>query len=145
MAAVITTIPIRSCAAATVSFRSTSTCRDARRPPKRCSTACCCCRRRFAAPARSSADGFRAMDETLDKLGEMIAGALPGSVTGHGVAHGELTIGAIAGDIVKVATFLRDDERFQFWIIIDVTAVDWPGGDARVDVSCHFLRTNADP
>src|SRR2546430_17043877 len=37
----------------------------------RCSMACCCYRRRSAAPARSSADGFRAMDETLDKLGEM--------------------------------------------------------------------------
>ena len=44
------------------------------------------------------------MDETLDKFGEMIAGALPGSVTNHRVAHGELTISANADDIVKVAT-----------------------------------------
>ena len=59
-AAATTTIPIRWCAAATASCRSTSTCPAARRPPRRCSTACCCCRRRSAAPARSSAD---AMDE----------------------------------------------------------------------------------
>ena len=32
------------------------------------------------------------MDETLDKLGETIAGALPGSITSHSVANGELTI-----------------------------------------------------
>jgi len=54
------------------------------------------------------------MDETLDKLGEIIAGALPGSITSRSVANGELTIHAVAGDIVKLATFLRDDERCQF-------------------------------
>jgi NADH-quinone oxidoreductase subunit C len=79
------------------------------------------------------------MDDTLDKLGETIAGALAGSVTGHDVAHGELTITAAAGDIVKVASFLRDDERCQFWNIVDVTAVDWPGRERRFDVVYHFL------
>jgi len=79
------------------------------------------------------------MDEMLDKFGEMIAGALPGSVTDHRVAHGELTIRANAGDIVKVVTFLRDDERCEFWGIIDVTAVDWPGRERRFDVVYHFL------
>src|SRR5215469_15222127 len=83
--------------------------------------------------------GFCAMDETLDKLGEMIAGALPGSVSDRRVAHGELTISANASDIVKVATFLRDDERCQFWSIVDVTAVDWPGRERRFDVVYHFL------
>jgi NADH-quinone oxidoreductase subunit C len=79
------------------------------------------------------------MDETLDKLGETIAGALPGSVVSHRVEHGELTVGAIAGDIVKIATFLRDDERCQFWSLIDVTAVDWPGRERRFDVVYHLL------
>jgi NADH-quinone oxidoreductase subunit C len=79
------------------------------------------------------------MDDTLDKLGETIAGALPGSVTGRGVAHGELTITAVAGDIVKVATFLRDDERCQFWNFVDITAIDWPGREKRFDVVYHLL------
>jgi NADH-quinone oxidoreductase subunit C len=79
------------------------------------------------------------MNEILDKLGETIAGALPGSVLDHRVANGELTIAASAGDIVKVATFLRDDERCQFWSIIDVTAIDWPGREHRFDVVYHFL------
>lgn len=79
------------------------------------------------------------MDETLDKLGEIIAGALPSSVLGHWVAHGELTIAATARDIIKVASFLRDDERCQFWCIIDITAVDWPGRERRFDVVYHFL------
>ena len=79
------------------------------------------------------------MDDTLDKLGETIAGALAGSVTGHWVAHGELTVTATARDIVKVATFLRDDERCQFWSFIDITATDWPGREPRFDVVYHFL------
>ena len=79
------------------------------------------------------------MDETLDKLGATIAAALPGSVTGHTVAHGELTLTAAARDIVKVATFLRDDERCQFYSFVDVTAVDWPGRERRFDVVYHFL------
>jgi NADH-quinone oxidoreductase subunit C len=79
------------------------------------------------------------MDETLDKLGEIIAGALPGSVTSHSVVLGELTINAVAGDIVKVATFLRDDERCQFISFIDITAIDWPARERRFDVVYHFL------
>jgi NADH-quinone oxidoreductase subunit C len=79
------------------------------------------------------------MDETLDKLGATIAGALPSSVTDYGVAFGELTVAAKAADIVEVATFLRDDPRCSFISIIDVTAVDWPGREKRFDVVYHFL------
>jgi NADH-quinone oxidoreductase subunit C len=79
------------------------------------------------------------MDENLDKLGAMIASALRGAVTGHTVARDELTITAKAQDIVKVAGFLRDDERCQFWSFIDVTAVDWPARERRFDVVYHFL------
>ena len=79
------------------------------------------------------------MDETLQRLGETIVGALAGAVTGHSVAYGELTVTANAADIVKVATFLRDDERCRFINIIDVTAVDWPSREKRFDVVYHFL------
>ena len=79
------------------------------------------------------------MDETLDKLGETIAGALPGSITSHSVANGELTIHAVARDIVKLATFLRDDERCQFISIIDVCGADYPSRAKRFDVVYHLL------
>jgi NADH-quinone oxidoreductase subunit C len=75
----------------------------------------------------------------LAALGGAILGALPGAVTSHGVTYGELTITANAADIVKVATFLRDDERCQFCSFIDITAVDWPGRVPRFDVVYHFL------
>src|SRR5262245_20124550 len=110
-----------------------------RTPRRRCSTACCSCRRRSAARARSNAEGApRPMDE-LAKFGEMIAGALPGAIAAHHASHGELTITAKVADIVKVMTFLRDDERCQFISFIDVTAVDWPGRERRFDVVYHLL------
>jgi NADH-quinone oxidoreductase subunit C len=79
------------------------------------------------------------MDETLQKLGSEIAGALTGAVAGHQVAHGELTISASAGDIVEVMRFLRDDERCQFIGFVDVTAIDWPGREKRFEVVYHLL------
>ena len=79
------------------------------------------------------------MDGTLERLGETIAGALAGSVLGHWVANGELTVVATPRDIVKVMSFLRDDERCQFWSFIDVTAIDWPARERRFDVVYHLL------
>ncbi len=35
--------------------------------------------------------------------------------------------------------FLRDDPRCQFWNIVDITAVDWPGRERRFDVVYHLL------
>ncbi len=79
------------------------------------------------------------MDDTLDRLGQIIKGALGASVTGTEVVRGELTVHARAADIVKVARFLRDDPSCQFVCIIDVTAVDWPSREQRFDVVYHFL------
>jgi NADH-quinone oxidoreductase subunit C len=79
------------------------------------------------------------MSETLENLGGVIATALPGAVTGHSVAFGELTVTANAADIVKIVTFLRDDPRCEFVSFIDVTAVDWPAREKRFDVVYHLL------
>ncbi len=79
------------------------------------------------------------MDETLDRLGQIIKGALGASVLGYEVARGELTVHARAADIVKIARFLRDDPTCQFACIIDITAVDWPSREQRFDVIYHFL------
>jgi NADH-quinone oxidoreductase subunit C len=79
------------------------------------------------------------MDESLKRLGETVAAAPGGAVTGHEIAHGELNVTTTARDIVGLMTFLRDDERCQFWVLIDVTAVDWPGRERRFDVIYHLL------
>jgi NADH-quinone oxidoreductase subunit C len=79
------------------------------------------------------------VSETLNELGAAIVAALPGKVTGHAVAYGELTVAANAADIIAIVTFLRDDPRCQFVSFIDVTAVDWPAREQRFDVVYHFL------
>ena len=79
------------------------------------------------------------MDDTLDRLGQIIKGACGASVTGYEVVRGEMTVHAKAADIVKIARFLRDDPSCQFICIIDVTAVDWPAREQRFDVVYHFL------
>ena len=79
------------------------------------------------------------MSETLNALGEAIVAALPGAVTGHSVAYGELTVTAEASDILKIVAFLRDDPRCQFISFIDVTAIEWPAREKRFDVVYHFL------
>lgn len=79
------------------------------------------------------------MDDTLDRLGQTIKNALGASIAGYATARGELTVEAKAADVVKVATFLRDDPACQFVSIIDVTAVDWPSREQRFDVVYHFL------
>src|SRR5712692_7252338 len=79
------------------------------------------------------------MDETLEKFGADIAGALAGSAESYSVAHGELTIISDAREIVKVVMFLRDHPRCQFWSFIDITAIDWPAREQRFDVVYHLL------
>jgi NADH-quinone oxidoreductase subunit C len=75
----------------------------------------------------------------LFALGQTIVTSLPGKGSKHEVAYGELTIHAERTAIVEVMTFLRDDPNCQFWSIIDITAVDWPGRERRFDVVYHLL------
>ncbi len=79
------------------------------------------------------------INTTLDNLGASITTALPGAVTGHALAFGELNITGNAADIVKIARYLRDDPSCQFINIIDITAVDYPGREQRFDVVYHFM------
>jgi len=78
-------------------------------------------------------------DGKLEALGQMIVSALPGAVTAHSMAFGQLTISADASRIVEVMRFLRDDPRCRFVSFIDVTAVDYPGRARRFDVVYHLL------
>ena len=75
----------------------------------------------------------------LEALGQMIVSALPGAVTAHSRAFGQLTISADVGRIVEIMRFLRDDPRCRFVNFTDVTAVDYPGRARRFDVVYHLL------
>jgi NADH-quinone oxidoreductase subunit C len=79
------------------------------------------------------------MDDKIEAIGQAIASDLANAVTMRSIVHGELTVTAKAGDIVRVVKFLRDDPRCEFRSIIDITAVDWPSRENRFDVVYHFL------
>jgi len=75
----------------------------------------------------------------LSSVAEHASAALPGKVTGHAHAHGELTLTADAASILEVLTFLRDDPRCLFISIIDICGADYPGRPKRFDVASHRL------
>jgi NADH-quinone oxidoreductase subunit C len=78
-------------------------------------------------------------DAKLDALGLTIVEALPGAALSHRTAFGELDVTVDLAKIVDVVRVLRDDARFRFVCIIDVTAVDYPGRELRFDVVYHLL------
>ncbi len=86
------------------------------------------------APAVPAVNQERSMNQTLQDLGEYIAGALPNEVARFEVAHGELVLAGHRGAIVKIMTFLRDDTNCQFKMLVDISGVDYPERDERFEV-----------
>ena len=56
------------------------------------------------------------------------------------VAHGVLVVEVAPDVIANAAARLKD--RFGFDLLLDVTAVDWPGREPRFDVVWHFYSTH---
>ena len=74
------------------------------------------------------------MSDALADLGAAVAQALPDDVTGHSVAHGELTISVRPTSVIRVLGHLRDDGDCLFKMLSDITVVDRPEDDARFEV-----------
>ena len=72
------------------------------------------------------------MDEALRDLGDYVAAAQPGLEVE--VAKGDLTLRCKPAALLKLLTFLRDDQNCHFKQLIDVTAVDLPERQPRFDV-----------
>ncbi len=77
--------------------------------------------------------------EQLERVAQAVQDGLGASITGYEIERDELTVHAVAGDIVKVVRFLREATVCQFSCFIDITAVDWPSREKRFDVVYHFL------
>jgi NADH-quinone oxidoreductase subunit C len=76
-----------------------------------------------------------ALNELSTYLGEKLSGRVGEAV----LAYGELTVSVEPGNLVDVATFLRDDPRCQFISIIDISGADYPSRAKRFDVVYHLL------
>jgi NADH-quinone oxidoreductase subunit C len=79
------------------------------------------------------------MDSSLKQLGEAIATALPGAVSGISTTFGELTLTVETARLIETVTYLRDDPSCLFVSFIDLTAVDYPTREKRFDVVTHLL------
>ena len=79
------------------------------------------------------------MTTLLSDLGNAVVAKMPGKQVGSVVTHDELTLTCAATDIVPVLTLLRDDERCQFEVLIDICGVDYPERAKRFDVVYHLL------
>ncbi len=79
------------------------------------------------------------MTANVKELGDYIAGSLPGIVLKSEDLAGELTITAAGAQIVRLMTFLRDDQRCLFKLLMDVCGADYPDRPLRFDIVYHLL------
>jgi NADH-quinone oxidoreductase subunit C len=77
------------------------------------------------------------MKQALADLSAHITNA--GKAHASKLAFGELTISVAASDIVNMLTFLRDDAKCKFEVLIDIAGVDYPEREKRFDVVYHLL------
>ena len=75
----------------------------------------------------------------LSDLEAHITSKLGTAVLDRRIAVGELTLTVEGARIVDVLTFLRDDARCRFEVLIDICGVDWPARERRFDVVYHLL------
>jgi NADH-quinone oxidoreductase subunit C len=79
------------------------------------------------------------MTEALKDIGDYVAAALPRDVTGTSIAYGELVVAAKREGIIRVLSFLRDDPRCLFKVLMDICGVDYPDRAERFDVVYNLL------
>jgi len=77
--------------------------------------------------------------DPLETLGEMIVARGKGAVAGHSVRNGELMLDVPLASILDVLAFLKADQSCRFALLVDLTAVDWPGRAKRFDVVYNLL------
>ena len=79
------------------------------------------------------------MTQALIDLGDYLTAALANEVLDTKVSYGELAIRVPRNSIVKVLTFLRDDQNTQFKQVVDITAVDFPELEERFEIVYNLL------
>jgi NADH-quinone oxidoreductase subunit C len=79
------------------------------------------------------------MGLSLQELEAHAKVSLGDGVEGSRITFGELTIDVARDRIGDVLTFLRDDPKCLFEVLIDICGVDWPARENRYDVVYHLL------
>ena len=79
------------------------------------------------------------MTEPLTDLGDKIASACKGQVLRSETVRGELIVWIERTALRDAVLSLRDDPQLLFKILVDVTAVDYPGRPERFEVVYQLL------
>jgi len=79
------------------------------------------------------------MSEELNNLGAHVQAKRPDCVLGWDVTLDELTVQVPLAALHAFVEFLKTDRTCRFSSLVDITAVDYPGREARFDVVYHFL------
>ena len=76
---------------------------------------------------------------TLETMERHLQKDLDGVLLSAEIAHRELTISCYKKDILTVLRLLRDDRKYMFKMLVDISGVDYPEREARFDVVYHLL------
>ena len=79
------------------------------------------------------------MNEALRDLGDYLEAAIGNDLLAVDIAYDQLNLHVSRDSIVRVLTFLRDDQNSQFKQLVDLTAVDHPDQAERFEVVYNML------
>jgi NADH-quinone oxidoreductase subunit C len=79
------------------------------------------------------------MNQALKELGDYITGEIASHVTKSESVVGELILWTTPGSVVALLTFLRDNSRCLFNMLVDVCGVDYPEREQRFEVVYNLL------
>jgi NADH-quinone oxidoreductase subunit C len=77
--------------------------------------------------------------QTLQELGDHLTASLAGDIERFEIVLSEAVLWVPAAAIVKVVTFLRDDDKCLFKLLVDICGVDYPDRAARFEVVYNLL------
>ncbi|NDV01472.1 NADH-quinone oxidoreductase subunit C [Pseudoroseicyclus tamaricis] len=75
----------------------------------------------------------------MEDLAAHIEMKRPDAVLSHSIALDELTVTIPSSEVAAFTEFLKTDQTCRFSSLVDITAVDYPGREARFEVVYHFL------
>ena len=82
------------------------------------------------------------MNQALKDLGDYITSALLDEVLETEIVCDQLAIRIKREQVVKVLTFLRDDQNCLFKQLVDISGVDYPEEEERFEVVYNLLSLN---
>ena len=79
------------------------------------------------------------MTQALQELGDYINAQVPARVAKTEMVAGELILWTTPASLIPLLTFLRDDGRCSFRLLVDICGVDYPERAQRFEVVYNLL------